>query len=123
MTAEDDFLMIVSISVGTILAALIAYCLFRGLRSGVMVITSARKGSMTKFRRDESPGEYWLVFAFWLILIPLIVWLVVGRVNELRHRHLPNPGVERTRTSRLAQSQIGCRWRLVPAAHARRWAE
>ena len=40
----------------------------------------------------------------------------------MRHDRQPNPCVERTGTSRLAQLQLGRLWWLVPAAHARRSA-
>jgi hypothetical protein len=90
VTTDDKFLVWVSVSLGSLLIGLISYCLFRGLKSGVMVIVSARRGRMSEFRRRNSPGEYWLLFVFWLILILVIMWLVVGRVYELRHRNMPN---------------------------------
>ncbi len=90
MSTNDRFLMLVSVTVGSILVVLIAYCLFRGLRSGVMIVASTKTPGVTKFYRKERPGEYWLMFVFWLLLIPIIIWLVVGRVQELRHKRISN---------------------------------
>ena len=117
MSTNDRFLMLVSVAVGSILAVLIAYCLLRGLRSGVMIAASTKSARVTKFYRKERPGEYWLMFVFWLLLIPIIIWLVIGRVHELRHRHIPNhragvdagiPFLSASEHQRLGTTHRGC---------------
>ena len=77
----------ISVVGSTLLIALVLYGLTRALRSGIVVLFG-RFGSRS-FSRSEQPFEYWFWFTFYLLLIPLILWLMKGRLDELQRKTLP----------------------------------
>jgi hypothetical protein len=85
MSSHSTSLIVISISVSTILIAVICYCLWRGLQSGVVILASTWRGQVVKISRDENPTAYWVVFSLYLILIPVILWLMIHRVHNLLH--------------------------------------
>ena len=85
MSSQSTSLIVVSISVSTILIGVICYCLWRALKSGVVILASTWRGQVTKISRDENPTAYWLVFSLYLLLIPVILWLMVHRIHTLSH--------------------------------------
>ena len=78
----------ISVVTSILLIALILYCLSRALRSGVVILVS-RFGRNREFTRAKEPFEYWFWFTFYLLLIPLILWLMKGRLEELQRKTLP----------------------------------
>ena len=85
MSSHSTSLIVVSISVSTILIGVICYCLWRGLQSGVVILASTWRGQFTKISRDDNPAAYWVVFSLYLLLIPVILWLMIHRVDNLLH--------------------------------------
>ena len=88
MTFQNKSSVIISISTSIVLISLICYCLWRGLRGGVMVLWSTWMGSgrVMKIYRAKEPVGYWLLFSFWLLLIPVILGLMFHRIESLLSR-------------------------------------
>jgi hypothetical protein len=84
MTSQNTFPILLSVGVSIAVIGLICYCLWRASKSGVMILYS-RLGGATKFRRDQDPVAYWFLFSCWLLLIPVILWMMLHRVENLLH--------------------------------------
>ena len=85
MSSHSTSLIVISIGVSTILIGVICYCLWRGLKSGVVILASTWRGQVAKISRDDNPSAYWVVFSLYLLLIPVILWLMIHRVHSLLH--------------------------------------
>jgi hypothetical protein len=85
MPPQNPFLITISIGTATVLIALHSYCLWRGFSNGVMVLYStwAGRGRVLKIYRSENPIIYWLLFSFWLLLIPVVLYVMIHQVNNL----------------------------------------
>src|SRR5438874_8409986 len=97
---NPHILMAVSVGTSSLLVVAIAYGLWRGLRSGVVMVfrrpsvISLRRSKdpiqlWTSFRRSTDPLQYWFWFCSYIFLIPLILWLMFGRLRELQRRYRP----------------------------------
>jgi hypothetical protein len=84
-TQSPRLLMSISVGTGSLLIALILYGLWRGYRSGVVIVFS--RFSATSFRRATEPIQYWFWFCSYIFLIPLILWLMFDRLLELQRRY------------------------------------
>ena len=87
MSFQNTFLIVLSIGTSTVLILLICYWLWRGLKSGVIGLFhwSFVTGRVSKSYRNENPVCYWLLFSVGLLLIPVILWLMFHRVDNLLH--------------------------------------
>ena len=86
-TGSPRLLMSTSVATGSLLIALISYGLWRGYRSGVVIVFS-RFGA-TSFRRPTEPIQYWFWFAAYILLIVLILYLMWDRIHQLQRRYRP----------------------------------
>ena len=73
---------LIYLSAGTAIAsiAIISYGLFRSYRSGVLILFSWWPKVI---RREETPLEYWALFVFYALLVPLIISLSIHYVRSL----------------------------------------
>ena len=88
MILQNKLLITLSIATTIALISLICYCLWRGMRSGVMILWStwAGRGQPLKVYRDKAPVAFWLLFLIWLVLIAVILALMFHRINSLLSR-------------------------------------
>jgi hypothetical protein len=75
----------ISVVVSVVFTAFISYGLWRAHRTGV-IIPMGRDFRCNAHHRAREPFNYWFWFAFYLLLIPLIFWLMVHGLEALQRR-------------------------------------
>lgn len=83
----------ISVVTSCVLVLLISFGLWRSYRSGAIWLVGRTRA--LRFERATEPYFYWFWFAFYLLLIPLIVWMMIQRIHELK-RSSSNYALQRT---------------------------